>query len=71
MFGIHGTTQGLNGRRQNRDGTIIMVYIMPNPTTVLTGFVTLDSVFLLRDEYEYAFGRPSVYCSGGTYFMWF
>jgi len=23
------------------------------------------------DEYEYAFGRPTVYRSGGTYFMWF
>jgi hypothetical protein len=24
-----------------------------------------------RDEHEYAFGRPNVFVSGGTYFMWF
>ena len=24
-----------------------------------------------RDEHEYAFGRPTVYVAGGTYFMWF
>lgn len=23
------------------------------------------------DEYEYAFGRPSVFCQDGTYYMWF